>query len=208
MKRLNGSGWVFAVLAAAALLSGCTSTKILNAWHEDQYAGPALERFLVIGLSNNPNRRRYFETAFSGQLAARGLAAESSFRLIPEDAITDEKAVIEAAIEKSSADAILTTRLVDVSREQSYVPPSYNYAPLGFYDYYYPTYRMMFQPGYVVTNTTVLLETNVYSASTKALLWTGNTRSFNPSSADSVVEELSKIVIDELVLHGFVAPPG
>ena len=146
------------------------------------------------------------EGSATRHLEAAGLIAEESYRLIPEDEITDEKSVIESAISQSSADGILTTRLVDISRDQSYVPPSYNYAPIGFYDYYYPTYRMMFQPGYVVTNTTVILETNVYSAQTKELLWTGNTRSFNPSSADRVVEELSKIVVGELADHGFIAP--
>lgn len=192
-------------LAAMLLLGGCASTRVINAWHEDRYTGPKLERFLVIGLSNNPNRRRYFETAFSSVLAEAGIAAEASFRLIPEDDITDEKEVIEAAIRQTSADAILTTRLVDISREQSYVPPSFEYAPVGFYDYYYPTHRMLFRPGYVVTNTTVLLETNVYASSSKALLWTGTTRSFNPASADRVVRELAGIVIDRLAEHGFIA---
>lgn len=199
-------GVVLCILTAI-LLSACASTRIINAWHEDRYEGPALERFLVIGMSSNPNRRRYFETAFSRHLAGAGLSAESSFRLIPDDEITEEKDVIEAVISQTSADAILTTRLVDISREESYVPPTYDYVPLGFYDYYYPTYRLMFRPGYVVTNTTVILETNVYSAKTKALLWTGNTRSFNPSSADRVVEELSRIVVDELASHGFIAAP-
>lgn len=194
------------IVAVAMLLSACASTRIINAWHEDRYEGPVLERFLVIGLSSSPNRRRYFETAFSRHLEAADLASESSFRLIPDEEITDEKEVIEAAISQSSADAILTTRLVDISKEQSYVPPSYNYAPVGFYDYYYPTYRMVFQPGYVVTNTTVILETNVYSAKTKELLWTGNTRTFNPASADRIVQELSKIVVDELATYGFIAP--
>ncbi len=194
-----------AAMAVIVFLSACATTKVINSWHEDRYQGPTLKRFLVIGMSSNPNRRRYFETAFSKELTAAGLAAEPSFRLIPEDDITEEKTVIEAAVAQSDADAILTTRLVDISREQSYVPPSFDYAPLGFYDYYYPTYRMMFRPGYVVTNTTVILETRVYAAHTKKLLWTGSTRSFNPTSADRVVEELSGIVVKELARYGFIA---
>lgn len=197
---------LISVLVLVLFAGGCASTSIINSWHEDQYGGPKLEKFLVIGLSNVPNRRRFFETAFAEKLTNAGLAAETSFRMIPDDRITDEKSVIESAIQSSSADAILTTRLIDISREQSYVPPSYNYAPVGFYDYYYPTYRMMFQPGYVVTNTNVILETNVYSAATKALLWTGNTRTFNPSSAEHVVDELASIVIKELTNFGYIAP--
>jgi hypothetical protein len=206
MKNLRTPGVLAAALAAILLVSGCTSTRVINAWYDDLYQGPALERFLVIGLSNSPNRRRYFETAFTNHLQSAGLLAEPSFRLIPDDNITEERDVIEAALAQTSADAILTTRLVDVSREQSYVPPSFDYAPIGFYDYYYPTHRMLFRPGYVVTNTIVILETNVYSALTKDLLWTGNTRSFNPSSADRMVEELSRIVIEQLAGRGFIEP--
>ncbi len=131
-------------------------------------------------------------------------SAEPSFRLIPEDDITEEKEVIESALEQTSADAILTTRLVDIAREESYIPPGYDFAPVGFYDYYYPTYRMMFRPGYVVTNTTVILETNVYSAVSGDLLWTGTTRSFNPVSADSVVNELAALLVGELAARGFI----
>lgn len=205
MRFATGSRLTACLLAAAFLAGGCTSTRIINAWYEDQYTGPTLNRFLVIGMSNNPNRRRYFETAFTARLEQAGLAAEPSFRLIPEDDITEEKEVIESVLEQTSADAILTTRLVDIAREQSYIPPGYDFAPVGFYDYYYPTYRMMFRPGYVVTNTTVILETNVYSAASGRLLWTGTTRSFNPVSADSVVDELAALVVGELAARGFVA---
>ncbi|KAA3631570.1 MAG: hypothetical protein DWQ08_04690 [Proteobacteria bacterium] len=205
MHRNVESGLIAVVVASVLILGGCASTRIVNAWHEDRYEGPGLANFLVIGLSSKPNRRRYFETAFADRLRAWGLSAEPSFRLIPDDDITDEKAVIEAAIAKTSADAILTTRLVDIAREESYVPPGYEFAPVGFYDYYYPTHHMLFRPGYVVTNTTVFLETNVYSAATKELLWTGTTRSFNPSSADRVVDELAGLVTGELAEFGFIS---
>ncbi len=196
------------LIVATIMGTGCASTVIISDWHENLYNGPAVGNFLVIGLSETPNRRRFFETTFSEQLKLAGLNANPGFRIIPDDTIRSEKAAIEATIANTSADAILTTRLVDISREQSYVPPSYHYAYGGFYDYYYhPAHRMSFHPGYTVTNTTVILETNIYSAATRELLWTGSTRSFNPSSAEKIVQELAGIIVEKLRKLGFVELP-
>ena len=70
--------------------------------------------------------------------------------------------------------------------------------------YYGMRHTTVYRPAYTVTDTIVSLETKLFAADTEKMSWAGNTESFNPSSAPSVIGELAKIVITDMKKSGIV----
>jgi len=70
----------------------------------------------------------------------------------------------------------------------------------SFYGYYGAVYPAVYSPDYLREDTTVRVETNVYAVTPGEgqLVWTGVSDTFNPSSADKVIDALSKLIVKEL----------
>ena len=120
---------------------------------------------------------------------------------------TEEK--IRSAVQKAGADAAIIARLADVEKKERYVPPTYEYEPVfgyghGFYGYYGMSTRYVSMPGYTTTDTIVKLETVVFSTRSEKMIWAGATRSFNPSSATSVIKENTQIIINDMKESGLL----
>jgi hypothetical protein len=58
----------------------------------------------------------------------------------------------------------------------------------------------VYSPDYLREDTTVRVETNVYAVTSGEgeLVWTGVSDTFNPRSADKVIDALSKLLVKEL----------
>ena len=109
-------------------------------------------------------------------------------------------------MKKTAIDGVLVTRLVDVKEEKAYYPPVREY----YHGYYYggPHYRYynhfgtfydtVYAPGYTRTYTRVLLETNLYDATTQELVWSMSSDTFDPSSANKLAQSVSKKVVSNL----------
>ena len=70
----------------------------------------------------------------------------------------------------------------------------------SFYGYYGTVYPVVYSPDYLREDTTVRVETNVYAVTSGEgeLVWTGVSDTFNPRSADKVIDALSKLLVKEL----------
>jgi len=187
--------------------TACSTTKLTNSWLAPDHKGPAYKNILVIGMSQEPGVRRSFEQQFANKLSSKsgvkGVESASMLRIKGELKNED----IIAVIKKTNVDAVLITHLVAEKKQKRYVPPQPVYAPsvqFGLYDYYHATYPVVYSPGYVTEDTIVKLETNVYSAATEKLIWSGTTESFNAGSAGRIIDELSNIVISQLASHKLI----
>ena len=69
-------------ILAAALITGCAATQIINQRSNPDYTLGSFKKILVIGVSKQTNIRRTFEDEFVAQLKA--LDAVPSYALIPE----------------------------------------------------------------------------------------------------------------------------
>jgi hypothetical protein len=95
------------------------------------------------------------------------------------------------------------TRLLRVAKSQEYVPPSTYSVPstyhgYGYYGYYGTSYEVVHQPGYFKTNTTFVLETNLYSVATADLVWSGQSETLNPESLTDVIDSMTAAVAKKL----------
>jgi hypothetical protein len=198
------------IIFIAFVLSSCSSTSLVNRWSDPEYKGPALQKILVIGIIKDDIKRRSFEQEFANLITANDRTAVASYTLIPDLESADQKEEVLAAVEKVGADGVLVVTLQGVSKEQREVPPSIDYVPTagfgygGMYGYYGMRHTAVYSPGYTVTDTIVRLDTKLFAVSSEKMIWAGKTESFNPSSSQSVISELEKLVITDMKKSGLI----
>jgi hypothetical protein len=194
---------IFFIVAA----SSCASTKITSVWMDKDKAGTSYNNFLVIGISNEDHNRRLFETHFADQLNAAGVSGTVSFTLVP-DATQINRETVAAAIKGKNIDAVIVTHLVAVDEQTVYresmgYRPTYSHYDV-LYDYYPYVKGNVYQPGYYTTHEIVRLETNLYEVESEQLVWTAQSKTFAPDSADEVIADLVKLVIKDLKEKGLI----
>ena len=202
MKKLS---LAIAFLLAASSLAAAKSTKLVASWKNPQYSGPRFHRILVLGMSAKPGVRADFEDALSKLLTGPGVEAipGNTILLRPEGTTLDLN-YLKSQVQSFKIDAVIVSRLVKVDKNTTFIPGSAYVVPYpyyrSFYGYYGAVYPVVYSPDYLREDTTVRVETNVYAVTSGEgeLVWTGVSDTFNPRSADKVIEALSKLLVKEL----------
>jgi hypothetical protein len=203
---------------AAALISALTfcalailpvahakAVKLLMSWKNPAYSGQKPHRILVIGMSENPEIRTDFEDDLSTALAKDGIEAVpgNSVLLRTHSAELDPDC-LKGQIREFKIDAALVSRPVKVDKKTTYIPGHSYAVPYAyyhsFYGYYGTVYRQVYSPDYLREDTTVRIETNLYAttAADGELIWTGTSDSFNPKSAQKIIDGVVKLIAKEL----------
>ena len=193
------------VVLATVLLAGAKSTKLVASWKNPEYSGQPFHRILVLGMSGKPGVRADFEDAVSKLVARDGVEAipGNAILLRPEGTSLDLN-YLKSQVKSFKIDAVIVSRLVKVEKNTTYIPGSAYVVPYpyytSFYGYYGAVYPVVYSPDYLREDTTVRVETNVYAVTSGEgeLVWTGVSDTFNPSSANKVIEALSKLLVKEL----------
>lgn len=203
-----------ATLAAVLMISLMAqgkSTKLVASVKNPSYSGAHFHKILVIGMSEDPAIRSDFEDAMADKLTKDGIDAipGHSILLRPESSQMDTN-YLKAQIAEHRIDGIVVSRLLRIDKNVTYIPghayvvpyPYYN----SFYSYYGNVYRQVYSPDYLREDTTVRVETNVYSTQTPEgeFVWTAISDTFNPKSAPKVIEGVVKLVAQELEKEGIL----
>jgi hypothetical protein len=200
-----------AVVLAASAVGNCKGTKLVASVKSPTYNGQHFARVLVIGMSNDPAIRDDFEDAMANALKAKGVHAIPGHNILlrPKAAkmIPD---YLKEQIKEHNIDAVITSRLVGVTSEVTYIPgqpytvpyPYYN----SFYGYYGALYPRVYSPDYLREDKTVRVETNLYGTSTPEgeFVWTGISETFNPNpdKVDKAINAVVQVVVQDLQKEG------
>lgn len=197
---------------ALVLLTGCSSSRIVNSWSNEKLEGKRFSKVVVFGVSGRPDVRRTFEDSLCAELAHSGATAIPSYTLLP-DAKKYTEDEMKVAVEKAGADGVLICRLARVDRQTQVTPGYYDPGPpiyLGPHRYgYYGYYDWAWGPGYyepprVYTYDVVTLEIRMVDATTGQLAWAGATQTDAPDNVQKDSAELAKVIVGELAKHGLV----
>lgn len=179
------------------LIVACASTELKQTSMDEAYRGKLLSNILVIAITDKKDARRSFENKFVVLLKATGIDAVSSGDGIPIPADQKlEKDAILKAVQHFGNDAVIITHLVGVEKTEVYNPAPRSYT--GYYGYYDNVYGTVHGRGYYSTTTIVRLETNLYDAETEKLIWSGQSKTWNPDTDRQVNDEVIKEVIQDL----------
>lgn len=183
----------------ALFLVGCTTTRLTLVWMDEAYQGYRLDNVLVMGVSDRTMMRRAFEDKFVKQFEAAGIRVVSSAAVMPgEHKLTRE--AIEPEMKKLGMDAVVITHLVGVDKESVYFPPQTYVVPrtYHYYRHYYTVYDYVHTPGYYSTYKIVRLETNIFDSKTGKAIWSAQSETLDPQSAEKLMDSLISVVIKDL----------
>jgi hypothetical protein len=188
----------------ALVLAGCATTHIVESWTAPGLTPADLQFDHVVAIAVMPEvaRQRIVEDALA--------AAAEQTRVTPAHAILTpgDRAEVDRlrqVLERNGIDGAVAVSLVGVDEKQTYVPGTPRpYARRGFYGYYGAMGGVAYDPGYVRTDTYLVVETSLYDVAAGKLLWTGVSRTLNPSETDALIEGIVKAAREELRSQGLL----
>ena len=190
----------------ALLITGCYTSVITNTWKSKSIKSKKFEKILVIALVKQKDRslRESMENHLVGDLVEKGITAISSLKEYGPKSFEalSENEVIQK-LDNSGIDAVITIVLLDKEKEKYYTPGRVYYSPYTiyhrrFWGYYTTMYDRIYEPGYYSENTNYFWESNFFDAKTKELIYSVQTKSFNPNSSNALANEYGKLICNDL----------
>ncbi|WP_298714129.1 hypothetical protein [Chitinophaga sp.] len=196
-------------------LGACSSTKVTSSWKEPETSLDKGKKIMVLGLVNDREGRLrgQMEKEMVLALKQRGYQAVSAFDVFGPKAfkgLKEEQALKK--LRKDDIDNVLTIVMLDKAKEKSYVPGNnMMYGPWGgpyygrWWGYYNWMYGRVYDPGYYTTNTRYFLESNLYSIQDQQLLYSIQTETFDPASAERMAVVYSSHVVKDMTKQQLIS---
>ena len=194
------------------LFTDCSSSKITSSWKSDKTTSANFKKILVLAIVGNQNHglRESMENHLAEDLRERGYTVISAMKEYgPKsfEGINEEDAL--SKLKNSQVDAVITIVLLNKQREQKYIPGNVYYSPYfihhgSFWGYYSTIYSRIYDPGYYTEQTNYFWESNLYEMSNDELLYSVQTKSFDPSSSETLGHEYGKLIIKDMHNKGIV----
>ena len=206
MKYLKFLMPVFALI----FLFSCTSTQVISSYKDEKAPAKQYKKILVLGIFQQKERsvKQETEKQLADRLNSLGYNAVTAmdeygpkaFEKIPEDQITEK-------VKSAGYDAVITTAVLDTKKEERYQPGNVRYQPVGMYynrfgRYYSTIYNRVYDPGYYTESTNYFLETNMYDVNSGDLVYSVQTKAFDPSSTSSMAGDNSKTIVKDMTQKG------
>ena len=195
---------ILSAVVMTILVSCGPSTKIEKSWMEPgaSVSPGASNKTLVVAMVKDETSRRVIEDQLSKRL---GNGAVSSYTIVSTEML---KGASEDALKQKVTEGnfthILLMRLADVEKETSYVPGTTTSFYGGYGRYYGYGAGMYSTPGYYTTDKNYFVETTVYTVNPDKLVWTGTTKTVNPSKLDKAVNDIANVVSEKMKKDGFL----
>ena len=199
-------------LLVSAFTTACTTTKITSSWKAADLQPKKYSKILVLGLIKDSDRsqQQKMEAHLADDLKSKGYNAVGSLQEFGPKAfsnLTETEAI--ARLKQSNIEAVVTIVLLDKQKERNYVPGRMYYSPyVIYYNRFWPYYGTLnyriYEPGYYVTDTRYFWESNVYDVSTQSLLYSVQTKSFDPVNSESLGHEYGQLIIADIIKNNIL----
>lgn len=191
------------------LLIACNSTRLVSSWKAPDASLQSYHKILVIGLMGAKDRdiRENVENAMVASLRAHGLNAGSGYAEYgPKTFENQDENTALQKISSKGYDGTMTIALLDKSKAKHYNPGMYMPEPYygRFWGYYHSIYGQLYEPGYYSVTTNYLLEANFYNLSSSKLIYSAQTKSFDPANAQKLASDFSKTLLNDMIVKGII----
>ena len=191
-------------LAAIVSMPIQAETKLTQSWSDRAFInnhGP-FKNILVIGVPKETDERQKLEKTFAEVLKKNGVNAIPSLDIMPADTEVNKDNVL-AAVAGKDIDSVLLTRLyrveeIDIVKiEDPGTKRSERDFALGLWGDYQNARDSALDAG-TKKQLRVVLENSVYDLKSAELVWTVQSHSMDPKSADEVIKSLSRLISESL----------
>lgn len=206
MKKMS---WLLILLAFA--LPACSpGYSITHSWKAGTIVQKNYKKIVVLGLLREQAFREKMEMHIVSDLKSMGYEATCSCDEYDPKAFEGmSEAQALQKLKNGGVDAVLTIVMLDKQKERYYVPSRVMNSPYyathnHFWLYYHNMYDRVGKAGYYVTNTRYFWESNFYDLEAGNLLYSAQSTSFDPSSAEELGHEYGKMIVKNLVKNNIL----
>jgi hypothetical protein len=182
-------------IVAVAVACG-TTTKLTAVWKAPDATAVRFQKIIVAMQTKDQATRRSAES----HMVARIPRSEASYEVLTEDETRDQ-ARAKAKIASAGFDGAVIVRYVGSERQTTYVPGTtwWGPAPYGsMWGYWGYSWGAVYDPGYLVTDTIVSLESLVYDVKQDKLIWASKSDTTNPTSMKDLINSLIDKTVAEM----------
>ncbi|HVU94120.1 MAG TPA: hypothetical protein VHE34_02810 [Puia sp.] len=195
------------LLISVILLYSCEpSVRLTASWSDREIQPGRFSRVLVASFGKDLEKRKLGEDHIKAELERRGFMALTSLDVFGPNFATMDSAKMRQLLLGGQFDGVVTVRVLSVNEQDRWVPGGFYYGPVGYYrgyyGYYYRVGRYYSEPGYVVTDVEVLLESNLYRVATGELLWSGQSKAFSRNPTDAMAKRYARNIVDDMMQKG------
>lgn len=200
-------------LCIVGLMLGCSSSRITSTWKTPESVTTNYRKIMVVGFINEADRsvRERMEAHVLGDLKSLGYTVSSAYETYGPKGLTGlTEEQVNERLGKDGIDAVATVVLLDKQKERSYIPGrEVNVNGTSYRNHFYQYYRELESrvghPGYYAESTRYFWESNFYDLRNKKLVFSVQTQSFDPTSANAMAHEYGKLIVESMIKHGAVA---
>ena len=160
------------------------------------------KKVAALVMSNDDSLRIAGEESLVRELNARGMQAVATYRIAPKEELARPETA-RPWFERANIEGVVVIRPVSVDARQSSSPGTWvstNYATL--WNYYGYGWAAVYVPGGVQKETSVVVESTVFSLPRNQLMWAAVSETRNPKDLRGFVEELVKESVKEMQKQG------
>lgn len=203
MKKLL----LISIPVLALLFAGCSTSKVTDSWATKNHLNASNNKILVLGLFSEKNRdaKRAMENELANDLRKFGYDAVTATEEFGPVAFRDmnEQQALQKLRDNGIAN-VVTINLLNKDEQKKYVQGN-NYPPYspyygfrrfwGYYSYYQP---FAYNRGYYKNSTNYYFETNLYNVNSNELMYSAQTKSFDPSSIRALADDYARNVVRDM----------
>jgi hypothetical protein len=192
---------IVGIFAAVGLVRA--AVKLEFSWKNANYTGNGFKNILVLAINGRASARADYEDRMVKEMTRPGVIVVQSYTLMPRpDATPINMTDLRGYVHDQKFDAIVVSRLIKYEKKTTVVQgddfPFYPYYGT-FYGYYGAIAPIVYDPGYLQTDTKAQVETNFYATDKPdgELIWSGTTDTMNPRNTTSAIDGIVKILVKE-----------
>jgi hypothetical protein len=188
-------------IAVALGFAACGgSTTIEQTWKAPDLAPSNLRNIVTVYISRDETMRRTVEDSMARRLAQLGVRAVPSYSVLSDDDLKDRDRA-KGKLLTGGYDGVVALRLV--GKETKLVA-----TPTTFDGYWGTAWPGAYDPGTLSTETIVRVETKVFSLADSKLVWSGLSKTVDPNTMHSAIDDVTKVVAKALEKQQIVASAG
>lgn len=199
-----------------SFLWGCSSfTSITAVWRNPTVANKQYYNICIAAITERVTAKQIVEQEMHRNLTLEGVKSAKISELLPYkfSGSETEKNLILEKVRSNGNDGILTFTLIKQQEETKYVPGNTAYAPMGSYGHYgsfggyYGYYgSRMYDPGYYTQDEVFFIETNLYDVESEKLVWSVQSKTYNPSGIQQFSEDFTRSITRQLIKSKIIVP--
>lgn len=184
------------VLMLFTLIASCANTSITQKWVESDIK-QTYKRPLIIGISDSQQTRRIFENHMVAELNKKKITATPSYTLISSKQEINRETVAKV-VAGTELDSVLITYLVAVDTDTNLRESPLGAGYSGNMADMEVSSTIIVNRGRYNESEIISLKNDFYDVASESMIWTAQTKSVAAESIDSVVIDVTALIIKQL----------